>query len=363
MTVDMTELDEIYKKWRKLLFRLNMFTMITVFVVEIVVSIALWAAGLIPELDSVYLTRYLLLPTMWNSIIFLSGFVMCRVLQGQESLLNYVPIVQLLFLCAVVAYTHHAFSATLCCFLIPVLTSVVFGDKRLTQCTMAGSVIGVICAALHHVVTVGLTENPYLFIEVAVATFILLIGNTMAFLLLRFQKEKTQIITNGYHIQLEMQERLSRDQKTGLYGYTALTAQLQDSIEQYGENANIMLAMLDLDDFKHINDTYGHTCGDEVILELSRWLKQYCGEDFPARYGGEEFAVLFHHKTLDEVVEQLEQVRKHFSESTYSFTKEQVSVSIGCASYYTGENIRALIDRADAAMYEAKKSGKNCIRG
>jgi len=126
------------------------------------------------------------------------------------------------------------------------------------------------------------------------------------------------------------------------------------------------LLLLDLDDFKSINDTYGHTVGDDVLRELGKLLKQRSRQlDVPARWGGEEFCLLIPEVKLEDAhslcVRLLEDIRG-IHNNIPALGQRVVTASIGLAAYYKGDcDVNKLVHLADEAMYEAKHSGKNKV--
>lgn len=159
---------------------------------------------------------------------------------------------------------------------------------------------------------------------------------------------------------------IMRDGLTGLYNHTAIKEQLASEISQAGRNgAPLALAMIDLDNFKMINDTYGHPAGDQVLRTLARLLRQRLRRsDIVGRYGGEEFAVIFPDTTASVAARVLDQVRVAFakiqqhSEGGGHFA---VSFSGGVADLEATLDADELFDVADAAMYASKQKGRNCI--
>lgn len=122
------------------------------------------------------------------------------------------------------------------------------------------------------------------------------------------------------------------------------------------------LLIADLDDFKKVNDTYGHPVGDLVLREVGGAIKRSVrAGDLAARYGGEEFAVIFPGATLAEgraVAEKiLDSIRQ--AEVDSGGTKVKLTASLGLAELRSGDSAESLIARADAAQYRAKYGGKN----
>ena len=146
---------------------------------------------------------------------------------------------------------------------------------------------------------------------------------------------------------------------------TALTRLVTNAHES---GAQLSLAMIDVDHFKQINDTHGHPIGDRVLLAVAQCIaKGVRGSDVVARYGGEEFAVLLPNAAAGEVETRFKQLLLDIAASSYEYDvlgrKERVrfTVSCGLVDIEQGENEDALVKRADEALYEAKKKGRNRV--
>jgi diguanylate cyclase (GGDEF)-like protein len=122
------------------------------------------------------------------------------------------------------------------------------------------------------------------------------------------------------------------------------------------------LAMLDIDHFKAINDTYGHDAGDEVLKGLSICFAKYFTKDLAARLGGEEFAVYFNDTNKDEVLKRLNNFRHFVELNSPEFSKEKIqfTLSIGYA-HGPVYQIDELLKQADIKLYEAKATGRNKV--
>ncbi len=127
------------------------------------------------------------------------------------------------------------------------------------------------------------------------------------------------------------------------------------------------LVMFDIDHFKQINDTYGHLAGDQVLKSLASTIKaKIRREDLFARYGGEEFAIVLPEIDGFNAQQFAEKIRRIVETTDYFFegTKIVVTISMGVATLDAEtSDAGALIKRADERLYEAKKSGRNCVRG
>lgn len=130
------------------------------------------------------------------------------------------------------------------------------------------------------------------------------------------------------------------------------------SLRPYSET---WLAIIDIDDFKRVNDTYGHMFGDGVLLLLSHKMKLcFRQSDYLFRFGGEEFVVILEPHPKGEAFATLERFRQAIAEHTFPLVGK-VSVSIGYARITEADYPPAILDSADKALYYAKQHGKNCV--
>lgn len=129
----------------------------------------------------------------------------------------------------------------------------------------------------------------------------------------------------------------------------------------------LSIAAIDIDHFKSINDTYGHTAGDAVLRIIGQALVKYVRPvDFVARYGGEEFIVIFDGADETESLQVCERLRGKVQHLNFHAARQPVRVtaSIGLAQFRTGDTPRSVFDRADLALYTAKNGGRNrCVIG
>ncbi|MFH1920393.1 MAG: GGDEF domain-containing protein, partial [Planctomycetota bacterium] len=126
------------------------------------------------------------------------------------------------------------------------------------------------------------------------------------------------------------------------------------------------LILVDLDQFKRINDSHGHQAGDRVLEKVGTWLKGWVREgDFVGRLGGDEFAVLLPYTELEVAVELAETIRMRTADATsrIAVRGEQVSVSLslGVATSREGDTVETVLHRADQALYKSKRRGRNQV--
>ncbi|SMP01776.1 diguanylate cyclase (GGDEF) domain-containing protein [Desulfurobacterium pacificum] len=188
-----------------------------------------------------------------------------------------------------------------------------------------------------------------------------------------FFKELREIASLIYKLSyrfVELNNRLKReaieDPLTGLYNRNYLKKIAKNFISlAKRENIPFSVAIIDIDDFKNINDTYGHQKGDEVLKALGDVIKSRVrGSDVPIRYGGEEFLILFMNAGKKEAANVLEEIKDKFSQIDFGF-RRRVTFSGGVASFPEDvavlNSLDDLIEIADERLYTAKRLGKNRI--
>ena len=167
----------------------------------------------------------------------------------------------------------------------------------------------------------------------------------------------------------ETEKEVLLDSLTGLNNRKAFDIKLNDLCEKFDQNEGFFsVAMLDIDYFKKFNDQYGHQVGDEVLRIVGSHLRENLkGKDFPSRYGGEEFIVLLPNTKLDKAYIVAEQLRKNVSEKGLKIKKTGqslgiITVSVGVSEIRAGDTAISVVERADAALYLAKDSGRDNVK-
>ena len=170
----------------------------------------------------------------------------------------------------------------------------------------------------------------------------------------------------GYREHLEEQrQKALLDPLTGLPNRAAWSERVEREMVEWQENGgHLAMAILDLDHFKRINDSYGHLAGDKVLKIVADQLrKRLQGRDFIARFGGEEFVLLLPQRSPAAAAQVAEVMRATVEACPFHFKGERVVIttSIGLAAFRSGERADQVLKRADAALYRAKEQGRNLV--
>ena len=163
-------------------------------------------------------------------------------------------------------------------------------------------------------------------------------------------------------------EEVWTDGLTGIPNRSAFDNRIDQAIADAENGRGLCLIMADIDHFKRVNDTLGHVMGDKVLGIVAKILRhQLKEEDFVGRYGGEEFAVIVFDNDLSGALEVAERLRASLASRRLCNRRtgtyfDPVTMSFGVTAYRNGDRGADVIQRADAALYDAKRSGRNCVR-
>lgn len=166
-------------------------------------------------------------------------------------------------------------------------------------------------------------------------------------------------VTERLEMQHHIAEAATRDALTGLFNKSSFRARLDAAVNTArAKGVPLVLMMVDLDNFKHCNDTYGHATGDALLNKVGALLRaQLRAEDEAFRFGGDEFGALLYNVSGDVAQRIAERIRSAFANSqTYG-----TSMSIGLAEYQPGMTPAEWLEAADEALYDAKHKGKNQV--
>lgn len=163
----------------------------------------------------------------------------------------------------------------------------------------------------------------------------------------------------------EIKNKANKDYLTGLFNRRYLFDVGNKIYEDCKINDKIFaIAIIDIDNFKNINDTYGYDVGDMALKEVSKILnKEIMSNALISRLGGEEFCICFYNRTEKDIDELLENIRKKFENNIINYNNKEIkyTISIGY-SFRFGKNIDSMINNADKYLYFAKNEGRNRVR-
>ena len=184
---------------------------------------------------------------------------------------------------------------------------------------------------------------------------------------LKLTQQLTQMEQETQELQVMLQEnrnKLMYDALTGVYSRMAYDERIVQELSRWNRyQTSFSYAILDIDHFKRINDTYGHNAGDKALKIIAQLMQSYVRQtDYVFRIGGEEFVLLLSNTDAAGAASMVEKMRAGIAGSSFHFRGEPVSVTLSAGITETrgGDNVESIYERADKALYKAKNSGRNC---
>lgn len=312
-----------------------------------------------------YLKMYMLKP---DSIIFTVLICTELIFKYSKRFERYLIIITSITICYTAFFNiHYEISGRQIALLIPILLSVFYFSKRVlvTTCSIDLLIIWTAYSAFPSqrqamssyemvIVTLGIICAGIIGVGVVGR------GIQLLNLISTMTKNEEKLI-----IEKSIIDKLSKtDALTNLYNHRTFHEYVDTILHQQSMyNFQVQLALIDIDDFKKVNDTYGHWSGDIVLKEVGNILHSLAtADDFVSRYGGEEFAVIFIGKNLTDALHTLEKMKQTIENRPFKeLDNKPVTVSIGVHNYLNGEGKELLFKYADGGLYKAKASGKNKV--
>lgn len=357
-----SEYGAIDRKWLNLHYTTFIALVLFGFLLECILGILLFQSGYIEIPLRLYVQKYIVLPLLVNSCFLLVGFLTMRSSKPKLQMKSYVISLLCVAVCFVFYSVHIIWLSLYMIFILPILLTVVYTDYGLTTFTAFISFATKISSDLF--ITwdpdkVYLLQSTLGLINFVISICVMIIFYTACMIVIRFETEKKHASIQKEIDRYHMQQRLTIDELTEIYNRTALRKAFQ-SMERDSTDNNYYLVMIDLDNFKTLNDTLGHQSGDQCLKEFGSILKKHCVKSTPFRFGGDEFCILTTNSTLEEVIEKCKRIQNDLKESVSNQLGFLLTASIGIAHYKNQMTTTQLLQNTDYALYRSKKS-KNSI--
>ncbi|AJY75823.1 sensor domain-containing diguanylate cyclase [Paenibacillus beijingensis] len=315
--------------------------------------------------SSQFVMHYIALPTLFQLIVLLLAETGLRLLSDRFK--DYMLIAASALLSTVIVNVHIEINYLLLALFCPVIVSIFyFHTKKLLfalGCTLA-SLYGLYFfnSYMHEDISqAGLATITMMFASYSLIGWgVLLRGRELTSYYRTITKSNQELLVKT----IVMDKLAKTDALTELYNHITFHEYLDKLIEHHDTNGMpLQLALIDIDNFKSVNDTYGHRAGDVVLRTVADIVRAEAGQnDFVARYGGEEFAVIFTEITPERSLKALEQIRHDIAQIRHEVLGERyITVSTGFSSYRPHEGKEPFFQRTDQALYLAKKTGKNRV--
>lgn len=356
------ENNSLIDKYRERLLKLHGATVAIVSFVEIFAYYVFVLFGLEEfSLGCPYLWDGVIIPIVINVTAHIAARRKCHNKDIDVKRKNYSVIYAAVVTTFVVSIFHRDYIVTLCAFAFPIILSALFNDRKLLKRS-------VLLSLLSLTVTVTVLLSEWKIDLTTLLNFVVLYGFVAVSYLsgdlsIKFSQSNFSLIEEQADANSKLETILDLDPMTRLFNHATFYEKLGEAVGEAEKGGrNVCLAMIDVDDFKSVNDTYGHDEGDDVLITLAGILQNVSGEaDSACRYGGEEFGVIFRGKTVSEAETIIQNALATFSEHKFDFTEKKYTFSAGISAFIKGDTAETIFDRADDNLYKSKKSGKNQI--
>lgn len=355
-------MNNSYAEYRKLHLDLANWLIILIVVAQIIMFFVLKIMG--SEISfSQYFQRHILVTSLINFISLGVAFRIHKSKKFDDNIKNMAYLVCTVAIAFGVVIGEHSFNSTFCVLIIPIFLATGFGASIYLNVV---TILVLLCLMVVSFFSINSIDDSFkaateiaAYMEFAI---IIVLSRVIASVIKDyFFINATKLETHESNNQ-NLEDQLLRDRMTGLYNHASFYGFLENITRQNGSDmSDVTLAVIDIDNFKMVNDTYGHSKGDEVIIFLATVLKRRFSDiGYVCRYGGEEFAVIFVNRKGKEVKSLMEGALEEFRSHTYSWKEDPVTFSCGICEYKAGfMTDKQLFGIADKVLYRAKNNGKN----
>ncbi len=349
--------NTLIEKYRERLLKVHLATVAIVSFVEILAYFVFVHLEMEPlSFRSRYLWMGVIIPIIINTVTHMLARKISHSEKVKAEVKNNSVIYAAFVTTFVVSLFHRDYIVTSCAFVFPVILSAMYNDVKILKKSVVLAIV-----SLTATVAVLFAENK---LDMTTAMNVMVLYGFVAVsylsgdLSIRFSQSNFLLIEEQADANDALERMLDLDPMTGLFNHETFYEKLEIAMK----DKKCTLAMIDIDNFKSVNDTYGHDEGDDVLKALSGILKECCTPtDYACRYGGEEFAVIFCGKTVSEAEKIVSEMLKRFREYSFEFTDKKYTFSCGITGLNNNDTAETFFDRADDLLYTSKKNGKNRI--
>lgn len=347
----------LYNKWRIELFRICVLLALMGTIAEILIYLYDASHRILFLPNVLYQFRFIYIPSTLNLIAIILTWLCLKNKRLSDFWKNTWACLLIYFLCANTQVIHYVYGPLLMLPCVAIFVTILFTDKKLTISIFLASLCSLLLAGYQASRELR-KDDPQLISDLLLAALVMLVTLIASMLLTNYVSEQLQYILRSNARQKELIEECNLDPLMGIGNRRAFDSRI-DSIHASTKIPSYLF-MLDIDNFKAVNDTYGHLAGDEVLSTLGHLIRCESLEAF--RYGGEEIVILFTDASLEQAYEKAEKLREAFSAYAFSFApKKSFTFSAGLAPCTAKEAPDLWIQNADYLLYKAKKNQKNQI--
>ncbi len=364
-------IDEIQKEyrridndWLQLHYKTSIGLVIFACMVECVMGVIIINSDMLTTTVPRFVWKFIVFPSGINFLCLAVDTVVMKSKHFSQNQKIYTVSLVFVGICFILFTAHNVFIATYYIFAVAIMMTTIYASYRLTSITAMASIAAIVISELFivwDVDKISIFESTLWMSNFLISLFIVIAFSIASMVVIRFEQKKNEASIQMEIERQQLQQSLHVDEMTGIFNRKALHSALKD-MEDEGMDAHYILAITDIDNFKGINDRWGHYLGDRCLIEFAKILRDNCGSSIPFRYGGDEFCLLFRNVDMAAAVFTCEQIKSklnnlHFKDQP----RVKLTASFGLAEYSDQVDGVRLFMHSDYALYEAKEA-RNTIR-
>ncbi len=358
------EYSKIDESWLKLHYKTSVVLVIFSLLVEIAMGVILVNSDMLSTTVYRYFMKFLIIPSGINFICIAIETLIMK--SKRFSRKHKIYSVSLIFVgIGFVLFTvHNTFTATYYIFAIAIMLTAIYADYRVTWAAALMSIVSIMISELFlkwDTDKISIFENTHRLGDFLISLFVLIAFSIACMAVIRFERRKNSAAIQKEIERQLLQQSVDMDEMTGIYNRKAFRDRMK-YVEDKAFDQSYILAIVDVDKFKNINDTWGHHVGDRCLIEFAKILKEFHEDMTAFRYGGDEFCLLFHDKSMEEAESICGEIKARVNRLIFAdYPKLMLTASFGLAAISDQVDTVRLFIHADHALYEAKRV-RNAIR-
>jgi len=357
----MSGINNLQTRWRKDFFSISVFFAIVCLVSEILLYIVDLLFSKAFEPGTSYRVRHFYIPIIVDVAAILVVRACLTSKRASSGLKNAWACMLLLVICCCEQLVHYNCGALLCLPCLAVFMSALFADERIS---LRLTILGCASTLISGYINARSGEQSFsVLVDINIGLIILWMSFVATRLVIKYVREQFYVISNSSNREKDLLYKLRLDPLMGIYNRGGMDKIITQLIGNFDDSKPMSLVMIDLDHFKKINDTYGHQCGDEVLMFLADSIGDMGRKNVvPCRYGGEEVVIILKECPLKDAYDKTMSLLEEFRKKRFAFAPNlAITFSAGLADYRSDMTADDWIKKADENLYKAKMSGRNRV--
>ncbi len=359
-------IDEIQREyvridgdWLSLHYKATIVLAVFAFIVEGVLGIYLVNSDMLTTTVERFFWKFLFIPSGINILLIIIDTMVIKSKRLSQKVKIYSVSFIFIGLCFILFTVHSVFVSVFYIFAIAIMLTTIYANYLVTSITAGVSILAIVFSELFIVWDadkVSIFHDTYRFSDFMISLCVLFAFSIACMIVIRFEQEKNAASIQKEAERQQLQKSLHMDELTGIYNRKALHAAFKDVDDDNASDGKYILAIVDIDKFKKINDKWGHHIGDLCLTEFAKILKEESSTLTPFRYGGDEFCILFRSIDMEEAEAVCGRLLARLNGLSFEeYPDLKLTASFGLSACAGKIDAVRLFINADHALYEAKK--------